>query len=76
MVEERKGRVRIMAKKREMEIKVSPCSGNVFADLGFNQPEEKLAKANIRVHIWNVIRDRKLTQAAAGRFIGLDQPKV
>lgn len=63
-------------KKRESEIEVTLGSGNVFADLGFDQPEEELAKAKLAVHIWNVIRDRKLTQTAAGRIMGLDQPKV
>ena len=36
-----------MAKKREAEIAVTPSSGNVFADLGFAEPEEELAKAKL-----------------------------
>ena len=55
---------------------MTPGSGNVFADLGLDRPEEELAKAKLAVHIWKIIHDRKLTQAAAGRIIGLDQPKV
>ncbi|OJU08521.1 MAG: XRE family transcriptional regulator [Alphaproteobacteria bacterium 64-11] len=65
-----------MAKKREPEIEVTASSGNVFADLGFEQPEEELAKAKLAVHIWKIISDRKMTQAVAGRVMGLDQPKV
>ncbi len=65
-----------MAKKQEAEIEVTTGSDNVFADLGFDQPEEELAKAKLAVHIWNIVRDRKLTQAATGKIIGLDQPKV
>jgi len=34
-----------MSRKREPEIPVTPSSGNVFADLGFAEPEEELAKA-------------------------------
>jgi metal-responsive CopG/Arc/MetJ family transcriptional regulator len=30
---------------REREMTVTPSSGNVFADLGFAEPEEELAKA-------------------------------
>lgn len=65
-----------MAKRREAEIEVTPSSGNVFADLGFEQPEEELAKAKLAVHIWKIINDRRLTQTAAGKIMGLDQPKV
>lgn len=65
-----------MAKKREAEIQVTPSIGNVFADLGLDQPEEELAKAKLAVHIWNIIRDRKLTQTEAAKLMGLDQPKV
>lgn len=65
-----------MARKRETEIEVTPGSGNVFADLGFDQPDDELAKAKLAVHIWKIVRDRKLTQVAAGKIMGLDQPKV
>lgn len=65
-----------MAKKRQREVEVTPSSGNIFADLGFDQPEEELAKAKLAAHIWKIINDRKLTQAAAGKIMGLDQPKV
>jgi predicted XRE-type DNA-binding protein len=65
-----------MAKKRESKIEVTPGNGNVFADLGFDRPEEELAKAKLVAHIWKIVSDRKLTQVAAGRIMGLDQPKV
>jgi len=65
-----------MAKKRENAAKVTISSGNVFADLGFENPEEELAKAKLATHIWSVISQRHLTQAAAGKIMGLDQPKV
>jgi predicted XRE-type DNA-binding protein len=35
-----------------------------------------LAKTKLAVHIWKIINDRKLTQTAAGKIMGLDQPKV
>ncbi|HUJ03341.1 MAG TPA: helix-turn-helix transcriptional regulator [Rhizomicrobium sp.] len=63
-----------MAKKREMT--VTPGSGNVFADLGFAEPEEELTKAQLASHIRNIIKQRKLTQAAAAAQMGIDQPKV
>lgn len=61
-----------MAKKRE----ITPSSGNVFADLGFAEPEEELTKAQLASHIRNIIKQRKLTQAAAAAQMGIDQPKV
>jgi predicted XRE-type DNA-binding protein len=58
------------------EIKATPSSGNVFADLGLKNPEERLAKAKLAVQIATAIRDRKLTQNAAAKVCGIDQPKI
>jgi predicted XRE-type DNA-binding protein len=65
-----------MAKKREAEIPVTASSGNVFADLGFPNPEEELTKAQLACHIWHEIKRRRLTQTAAAAIMGIDQPKV
>jgi predicted XRE-type DNA-binding protein len=51
-------------------------SGNVFADLGFEHPEEELAKAQLILQIVTLIQARGLTQTAAARLLGLPQPKV
>jgi predicted XRE-type DNA-binding protein len=69
-----------MVKERENEagadIPVMPSSGNVFADLGFAEPEEELTKAQLASHIRQIIRRRRLTQVAAAALMGIDQPKV
>ena len=65
-----------MVKKQELDIPVTPSSGNVFADLGFAEPEEELAKAQLASLIQRVIRRRRLTQVAAAALMGIDQPKV
>src|SRR3954454_14405626 len=65
-----------MAKKQEPDIPVTPGSGNAFADLGFAEPEEELAKAQLASHIRRIIRRRRLTQVAAAALMGIDQPKV
>lgn len=65
-----------MAKKRKAEIAVTPGSGNVFADLGFAEPEEELAKAKLASRIREIIKSRRLTQIAAAALMGIDQPKV
>lgn len=73
-----------MVKKREADpgsktrtgIPVTPGSGNVFADLGFAEPEEELTKAQLASHIRQIIKRRRLTQVAAASLMGIDQPKV
>jgi predicted XRE-type DNA-binding protein len=51
-------------------------SGNVFADLGLDAPEEALAKAELTAKISEIIDARRLTQSAAAKLLGIDQPKV
>ena len=65
-----------MVKKREADIPVTASSGNVFADLGFAEPEEELTKAQLATHIRQIIKRRRLTQRAAAAVMGIDQPKV
>ena len=65
-----------MAKKREAKIAVTPSRGNVFADLGFAEPAEELAKAKLASRIRLILKDRQLTQVAAAELMGIDQPKV
>lgn len=53
-------------------------SGNVFRDLGF--PSEEAENLRIRsemmVRLTRLIEDRGLTQAEAGRLLGVSQPRV
>jgi len=66
-----------MGKRRETKaIAVIESSGNVFADLGFSDPEEELTRAKLVGHIRRVLHQRRLTQVAAARLMGIDQPKV
>jgi len=65
-----------MVKKRELEIPVTPSTGNVFADMGLPEPEEELTKAQLATHIRQVIKRRRLTQVAAATLMAIDQPKV
>ena len=56
--------------------KVTASSGNVFADLGFANPEEELLKAKLVREIRAIIKRRKLTQTKAAIMLGLKQPDV
>lgn len=58
------------------DIKIEEGSGNVFADLGLPNPEERLAKADLVLRIAEGIRERKLTQAKTAKLFGIDQPKI
>lgn len=51
-------------------------SGNVFADLGLPNPEERLAKAELAYQINTIIEEKGLTQIAAAKLLEIDQPKV
>jgi predicted XRE-type DNA-binding protein len=51
-------------------------SDNVFADLGFEAPEEELAKAKLIVLIEDRIKELGLTQARAAARMSISQPKV
>ena len=51
-------------------------SGNVFADIGVENPEEELTKAKLVWEIELIIKRRRLTQVEAARIMGINQPKV
>jgi predicted XRE-type DNA-binding protein len=51
-------------------------SGNVFADLGIEDFEGSLAKSELSARILRIIQRRHLTQAAAGKLLGISQPNV
>lgn len=72
-----------MAKKTKRTKKVKPekieyevSSGNVFADVGFPNPEEADAKSDLAILIRSMIKQRKLTQGQAAKLMRIDQPKV
>jgi len=51
-------------------------SGNVFADLGFPNSEQELVKAKLTVQIYQILRDRNLTQTDAARLLGTTQAQI
>ncbi len=57
-------------------VTIKQSSGNVFADLGLEYPEEMLAKAELVQRICDIIIERKLTQTKAASLLGIDQPKI
>ncbi|HEX9769697.1 MAG TPA: helix-turn-helix transcriptional regulator [Kiloniellales bacterium] len=51
-------------------------SGNVYADLGYENAEEMLVKAQLVSKIAEIIQRMGLTQVEAAKLLGLTQPKV
>lgn len=65
-----------MARKHEEPIKVTPSSGNVFADMGLPKPNEELTRAQLAALVERTIKRRRLTQAKAAALMAIDRPKV
>lgn len=51
-------------------------TGNVFADLGFPDAEERQTKLRLAYALNEIMKAQRLTQAAAAVRLGLNQPKV
>lgn len=51
-------------------------SGNVFEDLGFENPDEELAKAELSIQIRHIIESKRLNQEQAGKLLGISQSEV
>ena len=58
------------------KIEFHESSGNVFADLGLPDAEEMLLKSQIVVELHRMMKQRKLTQTAAAKLIGIAQPDL
>jgi predicted XRE-type DNA-binding protein len=61
---------------KHADINVTPSSGNVFADMGFAEPDDELTRAQLASRIQQIIKQQRLTQMAASKLMGIDQPKV
>jgi len=51
-------------------------SGNVYTDLGYENADAMLVKAQLVSKIAEIIQRRGLTQVEAAKLLGLTQPKV
>jgi len=64
-----------MASQTKKE-KITKSTGNVFRDLGFDNADEMLAKADLVIEIARAMRQKKMTQASLAKFLATDQPAV
>lgn len=61
-----------MARKPNVEV----GSGNIFADLDLPDAEAHFLKVQIVSEVYRLTNERKLTQAQAGKRMGITQPEV
>ena len=62
-----------MKKRRS---KVEEGRGNIFADLGLPDAEDLLLKSKIAIELHRLIKERRLSQTAAAKIIGVSQPDL
>jgi predicted XRE-type DNA-binding protein len=62
---------------RKRRTSVGGGSGNVFADLGFENADEELTKARLTTAIAKAIKNKRFKrQSDVAAVLGIDQPKV
>ena len=58
-------------KQKDTPMEVEESSGNIFADIGLDNPEALLATAKLVLRLRVAIEERKLTEAGAARQLGI-----
>lgn len=58
------------------KIQFEKSSGNVFKDLDLPDTEELFIKATLGFEVFQIIENRKLTQAEAAKVLGVKQPEI
>lgn len=62
--------------KAKEKIKVTPSSGNIFADMGLPNPEERLLKSKLARLVNKVIDSKGWTQTYTAKVLAITQPDV
>jgi predicted XRE-type DNA-binding protein len=65
-----------MSTKRRKPIEFEEGSGNIFADLGLEDASELYTRAQIGVHVFKILKDKKLKQREISGVLGIAQPDV
>ncbi len=61
-----------------MDAKITPSSGNVFRDLGFDELEAEhlRIRSTLMIAVRKLIEERSLTQGEAAKLFGVTQPRI
>ena len=67
-----------MKKGAKGDVKVRKSSGNVFADLGFDDDEAEhlRIRSALMASVRQIVNDRKLTQVEAAKLFEVSQPRI
>lgn len=65
-----------MRKSEATNAAVVLSSGNVFADLGMADADERQTKVRLAFAINKILEQRRLSQAEAALKLGVNQPKI
>ena len=65
-----------MRNDERTEAEFEESSGNVFADLGLDDADERFARAKIGFHVYRLVNDMKLKQREIATLLGIKQPEV
>ncbi|MCI0506160.1 MAG: helix-turn-helix domain-containing protein [Gammaproteobacteria bacterium] len=65
-----------MTKKSVKAKTITKGSGNIFADLGLDSPEELKLKSTLTMTFNSIIRHRGLAQKDAAKLLVISQPEV
>jgi predicted XRE-type DNA-binding protein len=65
-----------MSDLNRAEIEFEVGSGNVFADLGLEDADELLARSQIGICIYKILKERGLKQREIVPLLGIAQPEV
>lgn len=60
--------------RKKIEFELS--SGNVFADLGIKDADERYTRAALGVQVMKILTERDLSQNEAAEMLGIRQPEV
>jgi predicted XRE-type DNA-binding protein len=65
-----------MITKRGKPIGFEECSGNIFADFNLEDTTEIYTRAQIGVHVFKILKDKKLKPREIAGVLGIAQPDV
>ena len=60
-----------MSNREQAKTEFEEGSGNVFADLGLEDANERFARAQLGFHVYKILEDRKLKQREIASLLGI-----
>ena len=58
------------------QIKYEESSGNVLTDLELDDPDDLFARGQIGIHVFKILKAKKLKQREVPTLLGIKQPEV